>query len=144
MNQFDENILKANKIRELKNRKNNIGKSRNDEIMKSVLNKFNSLNDFDIPNDNNETDTLNRFESFIKETNSSFLASREDELTRQNKKNSNQNYEKFQKDDSLNSGVYGFQKENKKSEKDKEEEIEKLREKGSLIIKFSKVGKGKN
>jgi hypothetical protein len=144
MNQFDENILKADKIRELKNRKNNIGKSRNDEIMKSVLNKFNSLNDFDIPNDNNETDTLNRFESFIKETNSSFLASREDELTRQNKKNSNQNYEKFQKDDSLNSGVYGFQKENKKSEKDKEEEIEKLREKGSLIIKFSKVGKGKN
>ncbi len=108
------------------------------------FNKFNSLNDFDIPNDNNETDTLNRFESFIKETNSSFLASREDELTRQNKKNSNQNYEKFQKDDSLNSGVYGFQKENKKSEKDKEEEIEKLREKGSLIIKFSKVGKGKN
>jgi hypothetical protein len=137
MDQFDENILKADKIRELKNRKNNIGKSRNEEIMKSVLNKFNSLNKFDTPNHNYESDTLRRFESFIKETNSSCLASREDELTRQNKKNSHQNYEKFQKDDSFNGGIYGFKRENIKSEKDKEKEIEKLREKSTLINKFS-------
>lgn len=131
LNQFDENILTEDKIRDLKNRKSKSGTSKNEEIMKSVLNKFNSLETNKITDIDNQGDTLLRFESFIKDKNSTQFY-KKDELTRKQDENINHNYQKFKEEEGNKSGVYGFQKDNIKLEKEKEQEIEKLREKSII------------
>jgi len=139
-NQFDENILTAERIRELKQRKSN-DPIKEKELMDGILQKFNSLDQENSKGDNEEI--LEKFETFIKEKNSYGLASKVDELTRKKVQTGNKNYEKFKRVENFKTGFHSYKEENVKLDKEKEKELEELKDKSKIAIKIVKLEKEK-
>ena len=130
--QFDENILSQDKIRDIKSKTKARTFSNQEQIMKSVLKKFNALNGKGITgNSENVSDeeNLNQFEIFINNKSTQ----KNDILSKVKSKNFDENYEKFKKVENLNSGFQGFKENVMKSEKEKEEEMENLKTKSNFV-----------
>ena len=130
--QFDENILSQDKIRDIKSKTKARTFSNQEQIMKSVLKKFNALNGKGITgNSENVSDeeNLNQFEIFINNKSTH----KNDILSKVKSKNFDENYEKFKKVENLNSGFQGFKENVMKSEKEKEEEMENLKTKSNFV-----------